>query len=167
MRTALDPPTGPAFFPDEERIAEGIAASRTNGRGRVVVPIHRTSADHAQRMLNIMQPGSNPRPHLHPRAGVGVELVCVLRGAVAFITFDPQGGVVARRRLTPGAGTSIADIEPGVYHTFCALEPDTVVLEIKGGPYQPDLDKSWPDWAPPEESPEAGPYFEKLLAGLR
>lgn len=131
-----------------------------------MVPVHRSSDGRVQRLLNVVQPGSYVRPHLHPRS-LGIELVCVLQGAVLFLLFDPGGRVSSRRRLVPGPATSIADIEPRVFHTYLALEPDTVILEVKGGPYDPDLDKEWPDWAPAEESAEAAGYLARLLAGER
>jgi cupin fold WbuC family metalloprotein len=162
QRLALDPPQGPVHFVDRARLEEAIAASRSNGRGRVIVPVHRTNTGPAQRMLNVMQPGSYVRPHLHPRA-LGVELVCVLHGAALLVLFDDHGAVTLRRRLVPGPASSIADLEAGVYHAFVALEPDTVILEIKGGPYDAELDKSWPGWAPAEGSPAAAPYLQSLL----
>jgi cupin fold WbuC family metalloprotein len=163
MSTALEPPTGPCHFVDAERIAAGIAASHASPRRRVIVPVHRSNTATVQRMLNIVQPGSYIRPHIHPLAS-GVELVCVLQGAAMFLLFDDHGTVTARRTLTPGPGTSLADLEPRIHHTYCALAPDTVILEIKGGPYDPALDKTWPDWAPAEDSPAAADYLARLLA---
>lgn len=164
-RTVLEAPHGPVHFVGQARIDEGIAVSRSNGRGRVIIPVHRTNTDRAQRLLNIIQPGSYIRPHMHPRA-LGVELVCVLQGAALVLLFDEQGKVTTRRKLVPGPATSIADIEAKVYHALFALEPDTVVLEIKGGPYDEGLDKSWPDWAPAEGSAGVPAYMESLLAEI-
>jgi dTDP-4-dehydrorhamnose 3,5-epimerase-like enzyme len=42
------------------------------------------------------------------------------------------------------------DIEPNLWHGFVALEPDTVILEVKRGPYDGAGDKVFAPWAPGE-----------------
>lgn len=54
------------------------------------------------------------------------------------------------------------DIEPGVWHTLIVLEPDTLLFEVKNGPYSPATDKGFPDWSPAEGTPES----ERFLAAL-
>ena len=55
------------------------------------------------------------------------------------------------------------DLVPGVYHTLVVLEPDTVIYEVKDGPYVASNDKAFAPWAPPEGSPEAPAYMARLL----
>jgi len=43
------------------------------------------------------------------------------------------------------------------------VEADSVVLEIKKGPYDPVKDKQFASWAPKEGTPEAIAYLERLL----
>ena len=160
-RLSLDPPSGPVHRPDTDRLAEGIAAARSSPRRRVVVPVQRSETAAVQRMLNVIQPDSYLRPHHHPRPQ-GVELVCVLQGQIGAFVFDDAGAVTDCFRLRPGPATGVLDIEPRVWHTFVALAPDTIVLEIKGGPYDRDLDKVFPDWAPAEGDPAAPAYQEAL-----
>ncbi|MEM6912014.1 MAG: WbuC family cupin fold metalloprotein [Verrucomicrobiota bacterium] len=165
MRTSLAAPQGDHLFLESARIEEGLAASRKSRRGRMIVPLQRSEDAPVQRMLNVLQPGSYIRPHLHPRPQAA-ELVCVLQGALGVFLFGEAGQVTQSRRLQPGASQSILDLEAKVWHTFVALEADTVVLEVKGGPYDRAQDKLWPEWAPAESSPEAGRYLESLLARL-
>jgi hypothetical protein len=54
------------------------------------------------------------------------------------------------------------DCREGVWHTFFALEPNTVVFEAKAGPHDAAMDKEFAPWAPDEESPEAAEYFSRL-----
>jgi len=49
-----------------------------------------------------------------------------------------------------------------VWHTFFALEPDTVLYEAKNGPFDAATDKESPPWAPTEGAAEAAPYLEQL-----
>src|SRR5882724_3561930 len=45
-----------------------------------------------------------------------------------------------------------------------ALEPDTVVFEMKSGPHSPTTDEAFPDWAPRAGSDKAGAYLAWLKA---
>ncbi|MFY7696477.1 MAG: WbuC family cupin fold metalloprotein, partial [Cyanobium sp.] len=47
------------------------------------------------------------------------------------------------------------EIPEGVFHTLVALAPDTVMFEIKQGPYQPTRDKDFLGVFPAEGTPEA------------
>jgi cupin fold WbuC family metalloprotein len=114
-------------------------------------------------MFNAVQPNSYIPPHRHldpPKA----ESWVVLRGALAFFTFDAHGSIEACLEIRAGGPVFGVDLEPGVYHTFIALEPDTVVFEVKSGPYSPTSDKAFPAWAPSEGSPQASAYMAWLKA---
>ncbi len=149
---ALAPPAGEVAVLDDGLIERAVAASRKSPRRRIILPLHSTSSDPLQRMLNAVQPGSYIRPHRHlhpPKA----ETLVVLLGAVRFVTFDERGAVTSGITLSAGESPYGLDARPGVYHTFVALAPDTVVFETKPGPYDERLDKEFAPWAPAEGSP--------------
>jgi len=129
----------------------------------VIQPFHRDESAALQRMFNAVQPGSYIPPHRHldpPKA----ESWIVLRGALAFFTFDDAGNIEQCLEIRAGGDVFGVDLEPGVYHTFLALEPDTVVYEVKSGPYSAADDKAFPEWAPREGAPAAAVYLAKLRA---
>ncbi len=64
--------------------------------------------------------------------------------------------------LTANATITGIDTEPGIYHTFFALEKDTVLFKVKPGPYSPDTDKDSGTSAPSENADEAVEYLNKL-----
>jgi cupin fold WbuC family metalloprotein len=143
-----------------------LARSRDNPRRRVIQPFHKTEADTLHRMLNAVQPDSYIRPHRHldpPKA----EAWILLRGAVAFFTFDDDGKVRECLRLRAGSERFGVDLVPGVYHSFIALEPDTVIYEVKPGPYTQSTDKSFAPFAPEEGSTRAPAYMVSLLEELQ
>jgi cupin fold WbuC family metalloprotein len=112
-------------------------------------------------MLNAMQPHSYVRPHRHldpPKA----EAWIVLRGALAFFTFEDDGRVRDCVRAAARGPIYGVDLVPGVYHGLFALEPDTVIYEIKTGPYTQSTDKAFAPFAPEEGSPEAASYLQAL-----
>jgi cupin fold WbuC family metalloprotein len=114
-------------------------------------------ADPVQRFLNVMQPGTYVRPHRHlrPRPGAGFEFFVVLQGAIGVLLLDGQGEVRQRERLEAGGPLRGLEIAEACYHTLVALEPDSVMLEIKEGPYQPSADKDFLPFFPAEGSEEA------------
>ena len=158
---ALPAPSGPLCLVSKALLQGAITASRSSPRRRIVQPFHRSESDTLHRMFNAVQPDSYIPPHRHlepPKA----ETWLVLRGALAFFTFDDQGAIIECLEIRAGGPIFGVDLEPGVYHTFFALEPDTVVYEVKDGPYSPTTDKAFPDWAPREGSPEANSYLAQL-----
>jgi len=160
---ALSAPSGALCWLTKDLLEGAIAVSQSSPRRRVIQPLHRHESATLQRMFNAVQPGSYIPPHRHldpPKA----ESWVVLRGALAFFTFDDQGAIDECLEIRAGGEIFGVDLEPGVYHTFYALEPDTVVYEVKDGPYSPATDKSFPDWAPREGTPEASSYLAKLAA---
>jgi len=71
------------------------------------------------------------------------ELLVILSGAMAFMSFHDDGSpdTQASAFLHPTRGSLAVDCREGVWHTFFALEPDTVVCEVKAGPYDAAADK--------------------------
>lgn len=148
MMLAFPNTTGPLFTLTEELLHQGFSASAASPRKRIILPLHRSQEALVHRMLNFMQPGTYIQPHLHPLPFAS-ETIQVLRGAIGFFLFDDNGKVTSQHRL--GAdGLGLIDIEPNVWHGFVTLEADTVVLEIKRGPYDPEHDKVFAPWAPKE-----------------
>ena len=155
---------GHVFALDASTIQQGVEASRASPRRRIILPLHRSETEGVQRMLNFMQRGSYARPHCHP-APENIENVAVLQGSVGFIVFEPTGEVRSIHRLEAGNPAScLVDIEPGVWHTLVPLADDTVIMEIKRGPYHAATDKTFAVWAPEEGSPNAPDYLRQLEA---
>lgn len=122
--------------------------------------------DTVQRFLNAIEPGSYVRPHRHinPKKD---EIFLVLTGKGAIVTFDNLGGVSAVYPLNPQKGYWGVDIEGGVYHTIVSLAPGSVFYEIKSGPFDPEADKGFADWAPEEKTEAAKTYLNQLEAEIQ
>jgi cupin fold WbuC family metalloprotein len=165
-RLALDPPCESLAVLDHALLDTAVRYARESPRRRVIAPLHRSESDGLHRMFNAVQPDSYVRPHRHldpPKA----EAWIVLRGALLFFTFSDDGAV-DRQLVLRAAGPAFGvDLVPGVYHSFIALEPDTVIYEVKNGPYVASSDKAFAPWAPAEGAPEALRYMAQLLAAAR
>jgi len=161
-KLALSAPDGELVVLTAQTVATAVAYSRESPRRRVIQPFHKDAGDTMHRMLNAIQPDSYIRPHRHlepPKA----EAFILLSGAIAFFAFEDDGNVRDCLRLAAGSDAFGVDLAPGVYHAFIALERDTVIYEVKPGPYASSNDKSFAPWAPAEGAPEALPYMQALL----
>lgn len=147
------------------------AEARAAPRGRKNRNFHPRDDYPGHRLLNAIEPGSYIAPHRHLDPAKD-ETMVVLRGALGLVVFDDAGHVVRTEKVgTPGAlpsgragGTVLGiDIPHGTWHTVFALEPGTVFLEAKSGPYLALTDAERAPWAPAENAAEAPAY----LAGLR
>ncbi|ATB35599.1 tryptophan synthase beta chain like protein [Cystobacter fuscus] len=165
-RRALDAPEGELVVLSRSLVEEVVVASRTSPRRRIIQPFHKSDADLLHRMLNVIQPDSYVRPHWHlepPKA----EAWVLLRGALAFFTFEEDGLVRDCLSLEAGGENFGVDLAPGIFHGLVALAPDTVIFEVENGPYAPANDKAFAAWAPAEGTPEAAGYLAFLREEFR
>ena len=137
---------------DAGAVTAAVAASRAAPRRRANHNLHPSLDDPIQRFLNVLQPDSYVRPHRHERDRF--ELFLVLAGRAAALLFDDFGTPSAAVVLSP-AGTRAIEIAGATWHTLLALDPDTVLFEVKPGPYRPLDDKEFAPWAPLEGDPAA------------
>ena len=159
---ALEPPSGSVVVLNEALLQPAVVGSRKSPRGRIILPFHKEHEESLHRMMNVMQPGTYIRPHRHsnpPKA----ESIVVLRGALWFITFTNEGQVDRFWKLEPGLGDFGVDIMPGVFHSFIVTDPDTVIFEVKPGPYVKASDKDFAAWAPIEGDARVESYQQKML----
>ncbi len=150
---------------DQALLDEVCAEAAASPRRRKNRNFHLLDDHPAHRLLNAMQPDSYIPPHRHldPHKD---ETFVVLRGLLGLILFDDAGNVVRAARVGAGGEALGVDIPHGAWHTAVALEPDTVFLEAKAGPYRPLTDAERAPWAPGENSPDAAAYLETLRTRL-
>jgi cupin fold WbuC family metalloprotein len=160
-KLALDPPQGPLTLLTDDFVDRVVEAARVSPRRRIIAPFHKHDGELLHRMLNAVEPDSYIRPHRH-LAPPKDEAWVLLRGSVAFFTFDDAGSITNAVHLAAGSSTFGVDLAAGIYHTFVALETGTVIYEVKPGPYAPADDKTYAPFAPAEGAPTAAAYLEGL-----
>ncbi len=149
--------TAPQLKRLDQALFDAVAAeARSSARLRRNHNLH-AEPELVQRFLNVMQPGTYVRPHRHlrPSPGEGFECFLVLQGAMGVLLLDPGGAVIQQLHLDAIGPLRGVEIPEGVFHTLVALAPDTVMFEIKQGPYQPSSDKDFLGAFPAEGTPEA------------
>ncbi len=139
---------------DQEFMNELAAKAAASPRRRAHFNLHKSLDEDIHRLIMAAQPDSYFRPHRHSTAGKSELLIC-LQGAVSMLVFNPAGEVLHRFELSPGGTVAAVELEENTFHALVANSPDTVLMEIKHGPYEPTPEADFGDWAPVESAPEA------------
>jgi cupin fold WbuC family metalloprotein len=146
---------------DKVLLDEVCAEAAASPRRRKNRNFHPCDDHPGHRLLNAMQPDSYIPPHRHLDPNKD-ETFVVLRGILGLVLFDDGGAVVRSVKVGAGGAAMGVDISHGTWHTAVALEPDTVFLEAKAGPYLPFTAAERAPWAPAENASEAAPYLANL-----
>ena len=109
-------------------------------------------------------------PHRHRRngSGTGFECFLVLQGAIGLLLFNSEGEIQKQLHLSAKGPTYGIEIAEDQFHTLVALEADSVIFELKQGPYQPAQDKDFLYGFPQEGTTEAArqeSQWRDLLSG--
>jgi cupin fold WbuC family metalloprotein len=137
---------------DRARMSAEAAAS---ARGRTHLLLHEDHSDQVQRLLVALGERTYLCPHRHPDQW---EILVALQGAARVLVFDDDGTVV-RTIVLASAAASVVELPAGCWHSLSPLEPGTLFLEAKPGPFRP---AEFAAWAPPENEPGAGRMMEWL-----
>ena len=128
--------------------------------------IHSSCQDSCQRFFNAIQINSYIHPHRHCAAG-NRELLVAIRGSFSLITFDDHGDFIQSfqfgteqyaAELCPNVGV---EIPPNSWHTVLANQDDSILLEVKEGPFNPDEAKELASWASKEGSELAASFLDQ------
>lgn len=145
-------------FIDRDLLASLSHEAAASSRRRANRNLHPRLEDPVQRLCNALEPDSYIRPHRHPEADKW-ELFVMLSGAAAVLSFDDYGRVLERTVLAAEGPVYGMEIPEQTWHTLVALQPGTVALEIKRGPYRALDDKDFAAWAPAEGEAEAAAFL--------
>ena len=139
--------------------------AKESPRGRKNYNFHKAYSDPLQRLLNAIEPYSYLHPHKHEDPDKR-EVFTVLRGRLLVVEFDEKGGITDHTISDPKEGSFGAEIPERIYHSIFALESDTVVYEVKDGPYSPINDKNFASWAPKEGTTGTTEYIKGIFQQL-
>lgn len=123
--------------------------ARKSRRLRSHYNFHQTADDAVQRVLIALQPESYVAAHSHPQSWKW-EMLLVLRGELDCLVFSAGGEVVDRYSLTPENSATGVELPAGCWHSIVCKLPDTILLEIKPGPYDPETAAKMAAWCPLE-----------------
>ena len=141
-----------------------ICAAEQSLRKRQHLNIHQSYEDTCQRLFNAVGPESYIRPHRHS-LDPKTETLLAVKGKFALVLFDDHGtpqdvilfGTQLFGDISPGV-----ELAPGTWHTVLALSDQSVLLEIKAGPFDPQAAKELAPWAPEEGTDQGRHYLQSL-----
>jgi len=133
-----------------EQLARLLETAAASTRKRSHLLLHADHQDPVQRLLIGLEPESYVRAHVHSEQW---EMMVLLRGRFDFLIFNPQAELV--QRLAMSVASPVAQIPRGIWHSGVALAPETLVLEVKPGPYRPN---EFAPWAPEEGEPASSAF---------
>ena len=135
-------------------------------RKRINHNFHKIAGDPLQRLLNVMQPGTYLQPHKHENPDKR-EVFIALKGKFLALEFDNDGEITDFIVLDPASESFGTEIPARIYHAIICLEPDSVLYELKDGPYDPADDKHFAPWAPAEGEKKCNEYINNILHQCR
>ncbi len=147
---------------DSSFISNIVDEARKSPRKRKNYNFHEFPEDPINRMVHGMEPGTYVQPHKHENPDKR-EAFIILKGRVAVVEYDEYGNVSDFIMLDRDIGNFGVEISPRNWHSLICLEPDSVIYEIKDGPYNPEDDKCFAPWAPKEGDKDASKFNEKIL----
>jgi len=127
---------------------------------------HQLFSDRIHRMIHATNPETYVQPHKHENPDK-METFIILKGRVLLIEFSEKGEIIDHLILDLSNGNYGAEIPPKTWHTLLTLEPDSLVYEIKDGPWDASDDKNFATWAPSEGEAGCAEYNNSLLKKLK
>jgi cupin fold WbuC family metalloprotein len=122
----------------QPQLAQLADAASASTRRRSHILLHADHQDQVQRLLIALEPDSYVRPHVHSEQW---EMIVLLRGRLDLLIFTPQAELT--QRLAMSAASPVVQIPRGIWHGGVALESQTLVMEVKPGPYRPNEFAGW------------------------
>lgn len=108
--------------------------ARNNDRRRMNFNFHTSPEAKSQRLLNVLEMDSVIPIHRHKNTA---ETYILLRGKISVEFYNENGDITELFYLDPTTGHYGIDIPQGQWHRLKVLAPDSVIFEVKDGPYTP------------------------------
>ncbi len=118
---------------NDELLDKVTAEAEASPRLRMNYNLHECLEAKAQRLINVLLPGTPLPIHRHKHTA---ETYVLLRGKMFVVFYDDLGGQIERYLLDPIQGNYGVQIPKGQWHTVEVIEP-SAILEVKDGPYTP------------------------------
>lgn len=118
---------------NNELLDKVTAEAEASPRLRMNYNLHESLDAKAQRLINVLLPGTILPIHRHQHTA---ETYVLLRGKMFVVFYNEMGGQVERYLLDPAIGNYGVQIPKGQWHTVEVIEP-SAILEVKDGPYTP------------------------------
>jgi len=137
---------------DQNLCAELLAAAAQSPRLRSHKNLHDSLQEPVQRLLIALQAGTYVQPHRHPQA-IKWELIMAVHSETVLLIFADDGALINRLLLSPANTPLALELPPNTWHTVLPSQQNSVILEVKQGPFNPSDGCDFAPWAPKEGEP--------------
>ena len=110
-----------------------IQQAKESPRLRMNYNFHTDLNDKCQRLLNALEPGTIMPIHHHKVA----EVYVLLQGRLRVMAYDDNGKEIESVILDSHEGNYGIQIPANTWHSLEVLESESVIFEVKEGPYIP------------------------------
>ena len=118
----------------DDQLLDNVAAkAEESPRLRMNYNLHDSLEAKAQRLINVLLPGSPLPIHRHRHTA---ETYVILRGKMFVVFYNDIGAQTERYLLDPTQGNYGVQIPAGQWHGIEVIEP-SAIFEVKDGPYTP------------------------------
>ena len=118
---------------DNKLLDEITTKASESPRLRMNFNLHDSLDAKAQRLINVLLPGTELPIHRHRHTA---ETYILLRGLMNVVFYDDKAQPIATYTLNPLTGNYGVQIPAGQWHTVEIIEP-SAIFEVKDGPYTP------------------------------
>lgn len=118
---------------NDELLDKVTAEAKASPRLRMNYNLHENLDAKAQRLINVLLPGTALPIHRHRHTA---ETYVILRGKMFVVFYNDLGAQIERFLLDPTIGNYGVQIPKGQWHSIEVIEP-SAIFEVKDGPYIP------------------------------
>lgn len=118
---------------DNELLDELTVKAEGSHRLRMNYNLHDSLDAKAQRLINVLLPGTILPIHRHRHTA---ETYIILRGKMFVVFYNDVGAQIERFLLDPTIGNYGVQIPAGQWHGIEVMQP-SAIFEVKDGPYTP------------------------------
>ena len=118
---------------DDQLLDKVAAKAEESPRLRMNYNLHNSLDAKAQRLINVLLPGTPLPVHRHRHTA---ETYVILRGKMFVVFYNDLGAQTERYLVDPTQGNYGVQIPAGQWHGIEVIEP-SAIFEVKDGPYMP------------------------------
>ena len=118
---------------DDQLLDKVAAKAEESPRLRMNYNLHNSLDAKAQRLINVLLPGTPLPVHRHRHTA---ETYVILRGKMFVVFYNDLGAQTERYLLDTTQGNYGVQIPAGQWHGIEVIEP-SAIFEVKDGPYMP------------------------------
>ena len=119
---------------DDRLLDSVVEQAKESPRLRMNYNFHDSLDDKCHRLLNALEPGTVVPIHRHPTKD---ESFVLLKGKIRVNLYNDAGEVTKSVVLSLADGVYGVDIPKNVWHQVECLESESVIFEVKEGPFVP------------------------------